>query len=363
MVILSAATGILIFSNYLMPFLITLIDLEFLHIGFLGTTMATFLSIILGGLIFGFIGYLLSPMINKQITKYTEQGASVLSQVPTSDILITSLGGIIGLILANLLGESFSRVPYVGRYIPLIFSVILGITGAKVALRKKDDLLTMIPPTFPKLNLAERLKGLNSPECDAPRTYKILDTSVIIDGRILDICKTGFVEGCIVIPRFVLEELQRIADSSDAIKRVRGRRGLDILNALQKEVGEVKIIEQDFDDITEVDAKLVKLAQTTNGIVVTNDFNLNKVAEIQGVKVLNINELANAVKPVVIPGETMNIQIVKEGKEAGQGLAYLDDGTMIVVESGRNHIGEKLTVVVTTALQTAAGRLIFAKLK
>lgn len=193
---------------------------------------------------------------------------------------------------------------------------------------------------------------------------KVLDTSVIIDGRIFDICQTGFVEGVLIIPNFVLDELRHISDSSDALKRNRGRRGLDILNKIQKELSiEVKIWEGDFPEIAEVDSKLLKLAQTIGGKVVTNDYNLNKVAEFQGVPVLNINELANAIKPVVLPGEEMTIQIIKDGKESNQGIGYLDDGTMIVVEGGRKFIGEIIDVVVTSVLQTAAGRMIFAKQK
>jgi uncharacterized protein YacL len=187
---------------------------------------------------------------------------------------------------------------------------------------------------------------------------------VIIDGRVADICQTGFLEGTIVIPRFVLEELQHIADSSDALKRNRGRRGLDILNRIQKELAvKVEIHEVDFDEVSEVDSKLVKLAKLTNGYVVTNDFNLNKVCELQNVGVLNINDLANAVKPVVLPGEEMNVQVIKDGKEYHQGVAYLDDGTMIVVEDGREFIGKRIDVLVTSVLQTSAGRMIFAKPK
>lgn len=189
-----------------------------------------------------------------------------------------------------------------------------------------------------------------------------MDTSVIIDGRIADICKTGFIEGPLVIPEFVLGELQSIADSSDGLKRNRGRRGLDILNKIQKELDiEVIIHEEKFPDVPEVDTKLLKLTQLLEGRIITNDYNLNKVAEVQGIEVLNINDLANAVKPVVLPGEEMEVQIIKSGKEAGQGLAYLDDGTMIVVESGRAYIGNTIGVLVTSVLQTSAGRMIFAK--
>ncbi len=191
---------------------------------------------------------------------------------------------------------------------------------------------------------------------------KILDTSVIIDGRIADVCETGFVEGPFIIPQFVLRELQHIADSPDPLKRNRGRRGLDILNKMQKQNDvEVRISDQDFPKIKEVDAKLVELAKRLNGRIITNDYNLNKVAELQGLTVLNINQLSNALKPVVLPGETIHVQILKEGKEPGQGVAYLDDGTMVVVEEGKKLIGRELDVVVTSVLQTTAGRMIFAR--
>lgn len=199
-------------------------------------------------------------------------------------------------------------------------------------------------------------------EATAAREYKILDTSVIIDGRIADILATGFLDGTIVIPLFVLAELQHIADSSDTLKRTRGRRGLDILNRLQKEESiKVEMYEGDFEEISEVDSKLVKLAKVMQGKVVTNDYNLNKVCEFQNVAVLNINDLANAVKPVVLPGEKMTVLVVKDGKEHNQGVAYLDDGTMIVVEDGRKFINDTIQVEVTSVLQTSAGRMIFAK--
>jgi len=192
---------------------------------------------------------------------------------------------------------------------------------------------------------------------------KLLDTSVIIDGRIADIADAGFLEGVLVIPSFVLEELQRIADSSDVLKRNRGRRGLDILKRMQKDESlTIEIVDERMDD-AEVDAKLIKLAQMMNATILTNDFNLNKVAELHGVSVLNINELANALKPVVLPGEEMTVHVVKDGKEAGQGVAYLDDGTMVVVDGGKRHIGDSIGVMVTSVLQTSAGRMIFAKLK
>ena len=193
---------------------------------------------------------------------------------------------------------------------------------------------------------------------------KILDTSVIIDGRIADICEAGFLEGVFVVPQFILQELQYIADSQDSIKRARGRRGLDVLHKIQKMTNiTVKIVEEDFPKIKEVDSKLVALGQLLNAKVITNDFNLNKVAQLQGVSVLNINELANSLKPVVLPGEIMRVFVLKEGKEYNQGVAYLEDGTMVVVENGRKLIGKNAEVAVTSVLQTTAGRMIFAKAK
>jgi len=194
--------------------------------------------------------------------------------------------------------------------------------------------------------------------------YGILDTSVIIDGRIADICDTGFIEGNLVVPRFVLDELQYIADSSDSMKRSRGRRGLDILNRMQRSSGiHIEVVDQDFPKLKGVDAKLVALAKKMNGKIITNDFNLNKVAELQGIKILNVNELANALKPVVLPGEIMTVKIIRDGKEPGQGVAYLDDGTMIIVDNAQKYQGSSVEVVVTSVLQTTAGRMIFSELK
>jgi uncharacterized protein YacL len=194
------------------------------------------------------------------------------------------------------------------------------------------------------------------------KTSKILDTSVIIDGRVADICKTGFLEGALVVPHFVLRELQQIADSADSAKRNRGRRGLDVLEKIKSSQGVmVKIIEKDYPDVKEVDLKLIELAKEINGKIVTNDFNLNKVAQLRGVDALNINELANSLKPVVLPGETMRVFILKEGKEYNQGVAYLDDGTMVVVDNARRMIGKTIITQVTSVLQTTAGKMIFGR--
>jgi uncharacterized protein YacL len=195
-------------------------------------------------------------------------------------------------------------------------------------------------------------------------SLKVLDTSVIIDGRVADLCETGFLEGTFFVPQFILHELQHIADSSDSLKRARGRRGLDILNKIQKMADiDVQVVEEDFPNVKEVDAKLVVFAKKKGARIMTNDLNLNKVAELQGVRVLNINELCNALRPVVLPGETIRVFVLKEGKEAGQGVAYLDDGTMIVVDNARRCIGRNVDVVVTSVLQTTAGRMIFTRLK
>ena len=233
----------------------------------------------------------------------------------------------------------------------IILTLIFCYLGMAIALRGKDEFSLIIPYIkFERRDQAEQIV--------------ILDTSVIIDGRVADICQTKFITGRLIIPRFVLKELQQIADSQDALKRNRGRRGLDILNKIQKSTYmDVKIAEEDFPELTEVDAKLIKLATVLDSKILTNDYNLNKIAELQGVTVLNINDLANAIKPVVLPGEVLEVRITKEGKEYNQGVAYLDDGTMIVVDNARYLIGQSLRVIVTSVLQTSAGRMIFAKLE
>ncbi len=215
-----------------------------------------------------------------------------------------------------------------------------------------------------ELVFLDRIAGVRVDEKSGQLSYKILDTSVIIDGRIADICDTGFLEGILVIPNFVLHELQMIADSADSIRRNRGRRGLDILNKMQKDQSiMVKISDIDFPEVQEVDAKLVRLGKMMNAKVITNDFNLNKVAEFHGVEVLNINQLSNSLKPVVLPGEDMKVSLIKEGKDQNQAIGYLDDGTMVVVENGRRRLNEDVDVVVTSVLQTTAGRMIFTRLK
>lgn len=309
-------------------------------------------------LIFGIIFFILSPKIIKSLRKLVEFIETELQEVPASDIAIGSGGLIVGLVIAYLLSQPFYKleIPYLGVIISIILYVIFGYLGLTVLTKKREDILSALPVMARKTTKESSVKGRRD------SSPKILDTSVIIDGRIADICNTGFVEGPLVIPEFVLEELQHIADSSDDLKRNRGRRGLDILNRIQKELDiEVIIHDKKFSEEKEVDSKLLKLTKMLDGKILTNDYNLNKVAEVQSIRVLNINDLANAVKPIVLPGEEMVVQIIKDGKEAGQGLAYLDDGTMIVVESGKRYIGKTIEVLVTSVLQTSAGRMIFAK--
>ncbi len=309
-------------------------------------------------------------------------------------ILCGIIGYIIGLSLANkylgliglliglflLLIESLSRKLLLGRF----FGALIGLsTGTLFGILLSYPFKEIIPQDYGLIkamsmlffgylglligairgkalkfqSIIKILQGQASGE-----NLKILDTSVIIDGRIADICDAGFIEGVFIVPQFILRELQHIADSHDPLRRARGRRGLDILHRIQKMSNiEVRIIEEEFPNIKEVDSKLIALAKALNAKVITNDFNLNKVAEVQGVPVLNINELANALRPVVLPGESMKVFIMKEGKEYNQGVAYLDDGTMVVVENGRKFIGKNIDVIVTSVLQTTAGRMIFTK--
>ncbi|MDY6853342.1 MAG: TRAM domain-containing protein [Thermodesulfobacteriota bacterium] len=274
---------------------------------------------------------------------------------PMRSIVGGCVGLIIGLIIANLFSYAFLFSLFGGQLPGLIAHIltnaIVGYIGLRVGTKKGEEFKLSDLVMFYK----RRPPG---------ESIKILDTNVIIDGRIADICETGFIEGTFIIPNFILLELQHIADSSDSIKRTRGRSGLDILERMQKQAGlDVRIVEQDFPKIKDVDAKLVALAKEMEAKVITNDFNLNKVAQLRGVSVLNINQLANALKPVVLPGEIMNVRILREGKESGQGVAYLDDGTMVVVDHAKNHVGKKVDVSVTSVLQTTAGRMIFSVLR
>ncbi|WP_017754889.1 PIN/TRAM domain-containing protein [Calidifontibacillus oryziterrae] len=339
--------------------------LEIMNIGDIGWFASSYACAIYGALILFFTTFWLVDYIVGLIRKIEE----ALVKAPITEILFGSLGLIVGLIVAFLVMIPLKSINFqvLSTIIPIFVTLFLGYLGFQVGFKKREELINLfsIPA---RLGSKDKKKQTSEIEPIAeeyiPKKLKILDTSVIIDGRIADICQTGFLEGTIVIPQFVLEELQHIADSSDVLKRNRGRRGLDILNKIRKELAiNVEIYEGDFEEIQEVDSKLVKLAKLTSGVVVTNDFNLNKVCELQNVSVLNINDLANAVKPVVLPGEELSVQVIKDGKEHNQGIAYLDDGTMIVVEEGRDYIGKRIDVLVTSVLQTSAGRMIFAKPK
>ncbi len=305
----------------------------------------------------GIVFLLLSGKMANAIERRIKSLETSLSETPSITLFSGAIGLIIGLVIAALLSVVIGLIPMAWISVPLtiVIYITFGYLGLAIGVKNRRDLSGHIGK---KKHVSEERKTalFASP--------KILDTSVIIDGRIFDICKTGMFEGEIVVPEFVLRELQQIADSSDSMKRTRGRRGLDILSKMQKELRmPVKISELDYEDVREVDIKLLKLAKEMHGKVVTNDYNLNKVATVQNVQVFNINELANAVKPILMAGEELRVTIVKDGKEANQGVAYMDDGTMIVVEGAKGRVGETLWVVVTSVLQTAAGRMIFARLK
>ena len=302
------------------------------------------------------VGFIVAPFIT---TRPFNAFQRRLRQVPTIDLVAGVTGLALGLLFAALLSLPLSLLPSPLREVlPFISALVFGLLGLNTLIARRRDLAGLLATRLPARS------GEVAPivATVADERFVLLDTSVIIDGRIADISHTGFVNSIMLVPRFVLNELQHIADSSDALRRNRGRRGLEVLNRMQKDtLVRVRITDMDVEEVREVDDKLIALARRLKCPVVTNDYNLNRVAEIQGVNVLNVNELANAVRMVFLPGETMRIEIIQEGKEVGQGVAYLDDGTMIVVEDSRRYIGSTISVTVTKVLQTAAGRMIFAR--
>ena len=372
--VILTVTG-LILMEQLLPHISFLIGYNVHSKGLLGYSYIHWLFAILSVMFFSWIGWVITPFIIKYLLKYSEMVASVLAKAPSADIIVSLIGVLVGLILANLIGAPFSRLPIVGSYIPIVLSLVLALTGAKVALHKSKDILGLFYRSRSRENVGDKITESREeplPEdtvvdvaampAELAAGNKLLDTSVIIDGRIADILKTGFLEGNLVVPHFVLDELQRLSDSSDNLKRAKGRRGLDLIQEMQDMFHHVVVVKDiEYDMFHDVDSKLIALARDTGSVIVTNDFNLNKVASIQGIQILNINDLANAMKPVVIPGEEMTAYLLREGKENGQAIAYLQDGTMIVVEGGRKYIGNKIKVAVTSVLQTSAGRMIFAK--
>lgn len=350
-------------------------------------------NIVLGAIILFLIYGLTQPLLMRFIRNIERD----MRQLSIEKVLVSAIGVIIGLVLAWLINIPLVAIgwPFISNILPIVLTIVLGVLGFYIFSNKSAEIMEMIT-RFPQVRRSEStdtaitedmqsdkeahesdlsthsegldmytdaLLSLRQAADEAYQPYKILDTSVIIDGRILDVLKAGFIEGVIVVPNFVLKELQYIADSADSLKRVRGRRGLDILNQIQAlDDVIVDFYAGDFDDESEVDLKLLRLAKLVDGVVVTNDYNLNKVSQFHKIKVLNINELANSLKSVVIPGETISVHIVKAGTERQQGVAYMDDGTMIVVEEGKHHIDETLSVEITSAIQTNAGRMVFAKI-
>lgn len=350
-------------------------------------------NIVLGAIILFLIYGLTQPLLMRFIRNIERD----MRQLSIEKVLVSAVGVIIGLVLAWLINIPLVAIgwPFISNILPIVLTIVLGVLGFYIFSNKSAEIMEMIT-RFPQVRRSEStdtvitddtqsdkeahesdlsthsegldmytdaLLSLRQAADEAYQPYKILDTSVIIDGRILDVLKAGFIEGVIVVPNFVLKELQYIADSADSLKRVRGRRGLDILNQIQAlDDVIVDFYAGDFDDESEVDLKLLRLAKLVDGVVVTNDYNLNKVSQFHKIKVLNINELANSLKSVVIPGETISVHIVKAGTERQQGVAYMDDGTMIVVEEGKHHIDETLSVEITSAIQTNAGRMVFAKI-
>ncbi|MBS1250651.1 MAG: putative PIN and TRAM-domain containing protein YacL [Chloroflexi bacterium] len=328
--------------------------------GYFGVHFSTLTSIppeenaLIFSLVGALIGLILTPLIT---TRPLKTFRSVLSQLETKTLGAGLLGLTVGLVIAALLAFPLSLLPSpFGEILPFIGALLASYFGVAIFIMRKNDIFSIFPaPVF------KPFKEGDKPREGSQRTI-LIDTSVIIDGRINDIAQTGFLIGELLIPRFVLDELQHIADSSDGLRRQRGRRGMEILSKLQESQKiPVRISDIDVEDTHEVDSKLIILARQLNCPILTNDYNLNRVAELQGVSILNINELANAVKAVLLPGETVEVKIIQEGKERNQGVGYLSDGTMVVVENGQQYINQDIVALVTKVLQTAAGRMIFAR--
>jgi uncharacterized protein YacL len=308
------------------------------------------------GLVGALVGLLLTPYIS---TKPVRGLRKLLARSSAQNLVAALIGLIVGLIVAVLLSFPLSLLPEpVGSILPFVAVVFFGYLGVSIFVMRSSDIFSIMPGLQKGQSLSKDGGGSNW----ADNRTILLDTSVIIDGRIADITRTGFIPGSLLIPRFVLNELQYIADSSDSMRRQRGRRGMEVLAALQKEPTiPIRISDIDVEGMREVDDKLVVLARQMRCPILTNDYNLNRVAELQGVSILNINELANAVKSILLPGEIMQVKVIQEGRESGQGVAYMDDGTMVVVENGKEYLDKDITVIVTKVLQTAAGRMIFAR--
>ncbi len=325
-----------------------------------------------------FFGFILAPLFWFSVSKFAQFTESRLQNTSVPELTVSLLGLILGLLLANLIALPVSRLPGgIGVYIAVLLNVALGYLGLRFFVKRKDDIWAVITNIgdirlrLPKRKKKNGVSDEKDAELETSSDYyysipKVLDTSAIIDGRILDVAQSGFIEGTIVLPRFILAELQGVADSTDPLRRTRGRRGLTVVTELQKvEALNIEIPETTLKDLErdKVDEALVVLARRLNGKVITTDYNLNQIAQIEGVSVLNVNDLANSLKPMLLPGENVEIDIIRLGKESHQGVGYLDDGTMLVVEDGYRHIGERVKVTVTSMLQTSAGRMVFGRIR
>lgn len=354
-------------ADALSTLMVPIWDEKMLQMGVFGISVIMILYYTLSILLAAFIGYLVSQYILRLGLSVAKQIERILSRVPSQQLVAGTIGLLFGLIIANLIGMAFERVPIIGSYLPIVLSAVLGYIGIRLGMDKGPDLYkAMVSYTFRGLRSKGRTIKESKDKKAPPQTYsaKVLDTSVVIDGRILDIVNTGFLEGPFIVPVFVLEELQKLSDSADTLKRNRGRRGLDLLQTMREKLtNSMEIIDVDYEDLSEVDLKLIRLSMDKHWKLITNDFNLNKIATLQGVAVLNLNDLANAIKPKMMSGETLQVRIMKAGKEPHQGVAYLDDGTMIVVENGVDYVDQTVNVVVTSVLQTSAGRMIFARVE
>ena len=318
------------------------------------------------------VGFILAPLFWFCIVKFGQLIESKLQNTSVPDIIVSLVGLILGLLLANLIAMPMSRLPGgIGVYIAVLLNIAFGYLGLRLFSKRKEDIWSVLTNLGDLRHKIPGRRHKNTAGAQESADFslsspKILDTSAIIDGRILDVAQTGFLEGTIVLPRFILAELQGVADSSDPLRRTRGRRGLSVVTELQKlrelsiEIPETTLKDLERD---KVDEALVVLAKRLNGKVITTDYNLNQIAQIEGVSVLNVNDLANSLKPMLLPGEIVEIDIIRVGKENHQGVGYLDDGTMLVVEDGYRHIGERVKVTVTSMLQTSAGRMVFGRIK
>jgi uncharacterized protein YacL len=342
-------------------FIIRLVGLIIFGVGgiYLGTVVGDVgnYPAVFGSAVLGLVGALMGLVVTPYITSRPMRAArKILGQVSTRTLLAGIVGLVISLVISGLLAFPLSLLPApFSQVLPIVVALLLSYLGVTVFITRQNEF-------FSALSFLPGRSGEDKRNENKEERVILLDTSVIIDGRIADIARTGFLSGALVIPRFVLNELQYIADSGDSLRRQRGRRGLEVLGQLQKNPAiPVKVSDLDVEGSAAVDDKLIILARQLGAPVLTNDFNLNRVAELQGVRILNINELANAVKAVFLPGEELNVRIIQEGREQGQGIGYLDDGTMVVVQGGSSYQNKELDIVVTKVLQTAAGRMIFAR--